>query len=292
MFRKRIRQTYPRLSPNKKKIADFLMESHQAAAFMTASQLARNLGVDVATVVRFAQDIGYAGYPALAREIQALVQGELQVAHEFAAGKVKAESPFVSIMLKERDNIEQALMKVPTETVEQIVGTLKAANHIYIIAQGEPLDLARFFAARLQLEGLRAEAVSGDTVSVTLALDKLTADDAVVGLGHSKVTVETAGALRFARERGAKTVGLVSTHASPVAHVAELAIVCPSKSTTAMPSFGSMASVMDTILQMLVSKEQEKVAERQASLERTYIELVEKQRESLTFLEKEVTKSE
>jgi len=292
MFRERIRQAYARLSPNKKKVADFLMESHCDVAFMTASRLAHHLDVDVATVVRFAQDIGYAGYPALAREVQDLVKDEIKTAHEFAAGKVKAESPFVAIMLKERENIEQSIMNIPADTVQQAVATLKAAKNIYVVAQGEVLDMARFFVTRLRLQGLQAEALSGDTVALALALDKLTAGDVVVGLSHSKLAVETAGAIRFARERGAKTVGLVSTHTSPVAHVVDLAIICPSQSMTTMPSLGSMASVMDAILQMLALEQPEKAAEQQAAFKRTYIELVEGQRESLVALEKEVARSE
>jgi len=261
MFRERIRQAYSRLSPNKKKVADFLMEFHHDAAFMTASQLARHLNVDVATVVRFAQDIGYAGYPALAREVQSLVKGELKAAHEFAAGKAKAESLFVKIMLEERENIEQSLMNIPADTVQQVVAILKAAKNIYIIAQGEALDLARFFATRLRLQGLQVE------------------------------TVETAGAIRFARERGAKTVGLVSTHASPVAHVAESVILCPSKSMTPVLSFGSMASVMDAILQMIVLEQPDKAAEQQANFEQTYIELVKEQRENFVALEKDIARA-
>jgi len=291
MFRERIRQAYSRLSPNKKKVADFLMEFHHDAAFMTASQLARHLNVDVATVVRFAQDIGYAGYPALAREVQSLVKGELKAAHEFAAGKAKAESLFVKIMLEERENIEQSLMNIPADTVQQVVAILKAAKNIYIIAQGEALDLARFFATRLRLQGLQVETLSGDSVILALALSGLTADDVVVGLGHSKFAVETAGAIRFARERGAKTVGLVSTHASPVAHVAESVILCPSKSMTPVLSFGSMASVMDAILQMIVLEQPDKAAEQQANFEQTYIELVKEQRENFVALEKDIARA-
>jgi len=289
MFRERIRQTYSKLSPNKKKIADFLMASQQEAAFMTASQLARHLKVDVATVVRFAQDIGYAGYPALAREVQTLVKGELKIAREFTTGEVTAESPFATIMLKERENIEQALTSIPAETVQEVVEMLKKARRIYVVAQGEPLNLGCFFATRLQLQGLQAKALSGDPAALALVLNRLTADDVVIGVSHSKAAVEAAGALHFARELGAKTVGLVSTHASPVAHVAELVIICPSKSTTVAPSFGSMVSVMDAILQMLAPAE---AAEQQASFEQTYIKLVEGQSETFTDLKKDVTRSE
>jgi DNA-binding MurR/RpiR family transcriptional regulator len=293
MFRERVRRAYPRLSPNKRKVADFLMESHRDVAFMTASQLARRLEVDVATVVRFAQDIGYAGYPALAREIQGLVRGELKAAHGFAAGRAMAEkSPFIAIMLKERENIEQSLMNIPVDTVHQVIATLKAAKNIYVVAQGEAQDLARFFVSGLQLQGLRAETLSGDSVALALTLSKLTPDDVVVGLSHSQFAVETAGALRFADEQGAKTVGLVGTHASPVAHVAESVILCSSKSIAPVPSFGAIVSVMDTILQMLALEHPEKAAEHQATFERVYVELVEGQRESFVAIEKEVTRSE
>ncbi|MCR4406016.1 MAG: MurR/RpiR family transcriptional regulator [Anaerolineae bacterium] len=292
MFQERIRQTYAKLSPNKKKIADFLMSSPQEAAFMSASQLARHLKVDVATVVRFAQDIGYSGYPPLAREVQSLVRGELKIARELATGEIKAESPFIAVMLNERENIEQALTTIPAQTIQQVTEALRAAKYIYIIAQGESLSLAHFFAARLRSQGLPAEAFSGDTAALAPALGKLTAGDLVVGVSHSKAAIETAGALQFARERGAKTVGLVSTHASPVAHVADTVIICPSKSMTAIPSFGSLVSVMDAIWQILAGEAPEKVSEQQAALEQTYVKLVESQGEAFAAFRKDVTRSE
>lgn len=292
MFRERIRKAYARLSPNKKKVADFLMESHYDAAFMTASQLARHLKVDVATVVRFAQDIGYAGYPALAREVQGLVKDELKVFHDFEAGKTVEESLFAKIMLKERENIEESLMKIPADTMQQVVALLKAAKTIYIIAQGEDFDLARFFVARLQSQGFQAEALSGDFVALALTLNKLTADDVVIGLSHSKFAAETAGALRFSIKQGARTVGLVGTHASPVAHVAEVMVLCPSKSMTTMVSFGAMVAVIDAVLQMLALEEPGKVAERRAAFEQAYVALVGEQHDSFVALEKETTRSE
>ena len=70
MFRERITRNYQSLSPSFKKIADFILTSHQRVAFLSASRLAKHLGVDVATVTRFAQQLGYDGYTQLIREIQ------------------------------------------------------------------------------------------------------------------------------------------------------------------------------------------------------------------------------
>jgi DNA-binding MurR/RpiR family transcriptional regulator len=81
MFRERIAEHYARLGKNQKRIADFLTQEYREAAFMNGSELSQRLDVDPATVTRFAQRLGYAGYPELRREIQELVKEELKAAY-------------------------------------------------------------------------------------------------------------------------------------------------------------------------------------------------------------------
>ena len=69
MFQDRIREYYDNLTPGFRRLADFLLNYTLDAAFLTASELARRVKVDPATVVRFSQDIGYSGYRELSREI-------------------------------------------------------------------------------------------------------------------------------------------------------------------------------------------------------------------------------
>ena len=81
MFQERIAQQYARLGRNQKRIADFLTQNYREAAFMNGSSLSQRLEVDPATVTRFAQRLGYTGYPELLREIQELVKDELKAAY-------------------------------------------------------------------------------------------------------------------------------------------------------------------------------------------------------------------
>jgi DNA-binding MurR/RpiR family transcriptional regulator len=81
MFRERIAQHYARLGRNQKRIADFLTQEYREAAFMNGSALSQRLEVDPATVTRFAQRLGYAGYPELLHEVQELVKQELKAAY-------------------------------------------------------------------------------------------------------------------------------------------------------------------------------------------------------------------
>ena len=80
IFRQRIRAAYDHFSPSYCKVADFLLDEYRTAAFLNASGVAQHLNVDPATVVRFAQRLGYPGYPQLAREVQIAVRRELTAA--------------------------------------------------------------------------------------------------------------------------------------------------------------------------------------------------------------------
>src|SRR3990172_2838399 len=77
MFREKVSKTYSTLSPSYRRIADFLLDHHNEAAFMTATQLARRVEVNTATVVRFAQRLGYDGYPELLQDVRSIVRSRL-----------------------------------------------------------------------------------------------------------------------------------------------------------------------------------------------------------------------
>ena len=77
MVLEKIRQLYPELTKSQRRLADFVAVSYREAAFMTASRLARKLGVNEATVIRFAQRLGYSGYPEFVQDVRAVVQDEL-----------------------------------------------------------------------------------------------------------------------------------------------------------------------------------------------------------------------
>src|SRR5687767_470255 len=86
-WRERIARVFDRLSAGNQKVARFLIENPTEAAFMTGSELSERLETDPATVVRFAQSLGYPGYPELSAEIRASVQEIFKHAHELQAGE-------------------------------------------------------------------------------------------------------------------------------------------------------------------------------------------------------------
>ena len=122
MFRERITRNYQSLSPSFKKIADFILTSHQRVAFLSASRLAKHLGVDVATVTRFAQQLGYDGYTQLIREIQEKVLEEMREARAPVTNRLNgAEGPFALTLWRDWANLDKTIKNIPPDQSEAAI---------------------------------------------------------------------------------------------------------------------------------------------------------------------------
>ncbi|MGD8737511.1 MAG: hypothetical protein PVJ85_12235, partial [Anaerolineae bacterium] len=152
MFRDRITRNYQSLSPSFKKVADFILTSHQRAAFMSASRLAKYLGVDVATVTRFAQQIGYEGYTELIREIQEKVLEEMQDARApFSERFESAQTPFALTLWRDWANLDKTIRNIPLEDANRAIAAIHAARKIYFVSEGVGAGLAQATASYLSM---------------------------------------------------------------------------------------------------------------------------------------------
>ena len=250
MILERIRQIYPELTKSQRKLADFVANSYQEAAFMTASRLAKRLNVNEATVIRFAQRLGYQGYPELIHDVQALVQEELQAPAE-AGAPTLAEEPFLVELKNEVESLQRAVSHVSTETAHQLLAVLRGTSRIYVAGQGASYHLAGLLAAGLSGLGLDARAVAGTTPDLAPALASLQPADALVGIAVGQESPEIARAMRAARERGARTLAVTSSPISGLAQAADLALSCPAGDLFPAPSPATVAAFLDALVQAL-----------------------------------------
>lgn len=275
MFLDRIRQQYGELTSSQRKLADFLSSSPYDAAFMNASELARHLELDAGTVVRFAQRLGYPGYPELAKDMQALVKERLRARYEPPTGKLDARQRFVASLARERENLEQAMTHIPAEVAVEIVSHLRQAQNIYLLAQSKAIGPATLLANSLSDLGLPVRPAGFDLIDWAANLRAVGEGDVVVGLGFTKYAYEAANAVRFARNRGATTIGLVGSATCPIAQAAELVLICPSKSELRIPSEVTMIAVIRALFESLLTDETERLAADVAQFQEVYRTLME-----------------
>jgi DNA-binding MurR/RpiR family transcriptional regulator len=256
MFQEKIAQHYTRLGRNQKKIADFLTQKYHEAAFINAFALSQRLEVDPATVTRFAQRLGYAGYPELLREIQEMVKKELRVAHKPPVSQDDEEAVFLTALAEEKENLERAITHMRGDTVTALVSALREAEKIYVVAHGLARGPAQTFVAELQgLLGMAAQLVPSEQLPATVGLSAAGERDVAFGVSLAALHDDTAQLLTLARSRGTKTIGLCTSHTSPTASSADLILVCPGESLTGIPSTASLSAVLSALVQTLAQQE-------------------------------------
>jgi DNA-binding MurR/RpiR family transcriptional regulator len=253
MFRERITRNYQSLSPSFKKIADFILSSHQRVAFMSASRLARHLGVDVATVTRFSQQLGYEGYTELIREIQERVLAEMSEARAPVTQRLEAaEGPVAQTLWKDWANLEKTIQNLPAQEIEDALVALKSARRIYIVSEGTGAGLALAMAAYLRMIKPDVFSLVQGAFDQALALKDLGSDDVVVGIGFTNYAYAATQALRFGRRVGARTIGVISQADCPIGDAAEILLACAATEEGYLPSPTGVAAILFALVYSLI----------------------------------------
>ncbi len=252
MYRNRIRNLYEQFSPGYRRIADYLLNHYQDAAFMTAAEIARAVKVDTALIVRFAQRLSYPGFPELLSDIQEEVRRDLQAIYEPAEGDNTPEQVFRRNLLQDRNNLDYMLQHLDDATIAQVVQHFNNASRVFVLGEGNVTYLAEAFAMRLLTLGYPASVMSNEFTGQAAITANLKPGDLFVGLSTTGMSLIVATILKGARELGAQTLAIVSSLVNPAAAAAELILHAPVDTAGILPSWTSMASVLHALSQALV----------------------------------------
>ena len=251
MYRDSIRAIYEHLSPGYRRIADFVVTHYQDAAFMTGVEVAKAAKVDTALVVRFAQRLGYPGYPEFITDVREEVKRDLRGVYEPPAGDDSPAQVFRRNLVQDRNNLDYLLLHVDLDMIQQTVELLAKAPRIFVAGEGNASFLAEAFAARLQILGLPAYAISGELAGQAGQTATLRPGDVLVGIGMTSMTPGVLVMLKIAREAGAKTIGIAGSLTNPLAGVTEHLLVAPVNTSGIMPSWTAIAAVLHGLSQAL-----------------------------------------
>lgn len=273
MFRENIRKHYDHLSRSYRRVADFILSDYRKVAFMTAAELAEAVDVDTTTVVRFAQRLGYPGYPELIEDVQAQVKTELSQTYATPAEEKTAQADIHYLLLEDRHNLEKMLTHNSADFLESVLDMLRAAPRIVVMGESYGAPLARYFADLLAEAGLPALYVSGDVYQRARALVRLVRKEVVVGVTPVEGKSSVAQALRYARSEGAVTLACTPSLKSDAARAAEHLLYAPGESETALPSLAPLYSLLTAIAQVLAKPQADALARRNHEISRVVAEL-------------------
>jgi DNA-binding MurR/RpiR family transcriptional regulator len=268
MFREQIRKHYDHLSRSYRRVADFILSDYRTAAFMTAAALADAVDVDTTTVVRFAQRLGYPGYPELIEDIQQQVKLELSQGYIAAETEDSYQARVQRFVSQDRNNLEKALAHNSLDALETMFDLLRAAPRIIVLGESYSAPLAESFAEMLHDAGLPASYVSGDVYERARALVRLVKKDVVIGLTPLEGPSGVARTLAFARSEGAVTLACTPSLSSQAARAAEHLLYAPGEVTGGLPSLTGLYSILIAVAQTLVVAQMEMPNKRNEEINR------------------------
>lgn len=148
-----IRSRTDSFSRGQKRIADYILMNYDKAAFMTAGHLGRKAQVSESTVVRFASQLGYDGYPNMQRALQELVRGKLTSLQRIQVSRdqMQEQDVLTGVMQRDMNSIHTAIESVDRAAFDQVVDRLLTASHIYLMGVRSSAFLAGYLNFYLHL---------------------------------------------------------------------------------------------------------------------------------------------
>lgn len=266
MFQDRIRENYENLTPGFRKLADFIMNSTLDAAFLTATELSRRVGVDPATVVRFAQELDYSGYRELSREIKHYVRDQVTATYR-KAGEAETTEALLRLLVENAEQNLQHFVTTDLPNVVKAVEILRAAPHIWFTGEFTGYDLAVFMAKKFQAYGVSAGVFHPGMNETASALPQMQPNDALVVFVGTEPSLDTGYAVHLAREKGVRTIAVTSSGVALPARKAELTIIVPSKTPMGVPTFGTLMQVASLMWEAVMKERAETAAEQVADVQ-------------------------
>ncbi len=256
MFEEKIREHYASLTPGFRKIADFITSQTLDAAFLTTTELARRVGVDQATVVRFAQHIGYSGYRELSQEIEDYVLHKVTASYRKAA-EAETEETLIQGLAENTEQVLREAVATEGPKIAEAIRVLEDAPHIWIAAEFIMHNLAKYIVDVLCALDIPASAVHPTTETSSAALARMQEGDALLTFAIYFPHVDTGHLVHLAREKGLHTVTITDYGNGLTARESEITIKVSTKSPILLPSVGPAFNVLQIIGSAIITHRSE-----------------------------------
>ncbi len=241
----------PELSKGHKKIAQFILERYDKAAFMTASKLGTTVGVSESTVVRFAMELGFEGYPELQRALKEVTSNRLTPVQRIDVmnDRLGDEDVYDKILNMDIDKLKKTLEEGSRDEFYSTVDKLCNAKRIFIIGARSAAVLARFMSFYFTMMFSNVKLVHTTSTSEMfeqiLGIEK---GDVMIGISFPRYSKHTVKAFRYAHERGADVIAVTDSMISPLTKFADNVILARSDMTSFADSLVAPMSVINALI--------------------------------------------
>lgn len=247
----RISEQFNEMSKSHKMIASFISRHYDQAVFMTAAKLGETLGISESTVVRFADRIGYAGYPEFQRALEECVKGKLSDLQKMDAkyGNSTQSEVLASVIAADIEKLQHTIDHLEPAAFESAVETILTADTIYIMGLRSNEPLAEFLHFYLNM--IRGGVVLLKTTSVSETFEqmiRINDKDCFIGISFPRYSMRTLKAMEFASDRNAKVIAVTDSANSPICLYSSCNLLARSDMVSIVDSLVAPLSVINALV--------------------------------------------
>lgn len=267
----RIRQEYPHMSKGQKRIAEFILDNYDKAAFSTAAKMGQAIHVSESTVVRFAYAMGYSGYPELQRSLQELIRNKLTSVQRInLLANMEDKDLLKSVFKTDMMNIRKTADELDPHVFYALIDDLLTARTVYILGFRSALPVAQilYYYLNFVLDDVRiVGTMAGDAFEEMINIAK---DDIFIGISFPRYSQRTLDAMRFAARADAHTVAITDSMLSPLTEVAETSLIARSDMASFADSLVAPLSLINALIVALSQRNTQYVVKKFDKLEKLW----------------------
>lgn len=266
----RINEKFNKMSKSHKKIATYIIDHYEQAAFMTAAKLGKTVGISESTVVRFAYALDYEGYPEFQEALAEWVKDKLNSVQKIGAkyGKSTQSEILTSVLNADMEKINDTIEHVDPQAFETAVDIILNAKHVYIIGIRSCKPLAEFLHFYLNM--IRGEVYllsSTSTSEIFEQMLRINEKDVIIGISFPRYSMRTLKAMELANDRNAKVITITDTIHSPMCLYSSCNLMARSDMVSIVDSLVAPLSLINALVVALCLKRPEDVKRSLESLE-------------------------
>lgn len=259
-------------SKSQKLIANFILQHYEKAAYMTALKLGNAVGVSESTVVRFAIEMGYEGYPQLQRSLQSHIKNKLTSLQRMDVTRNRiGDDPVSGILNQDIDKIRRTLESVSRESFDNAVSTIIAAKRIYVQGAMSSGLLAGFMHYYLRLIFDKVTLVGAvGTAELYQQMIHIGEGDLLIAMSFPRYASSTSEACRFAHEMGAQIIAITDSESSPLTKFAHTTLYAASDMVSFVDSLVAPMSLINALIAAVSSANRCRVEQTFGKLEQLW----------------------
>ena len=251
-----LREKEREFSKGQRRLAQFIIESYDKAAFMTAASLGKTVGVSESTVVRFATELGYGGYPSMQKAMQEMVANRLTAVQriEVTKDRIGDKDILSKVIQSDGDRLRQAADTVDRQAFQDAVDAIQKAKRIYILGVRSASTLANFLGYYLNYMFRNIHVVTTSGLSEMFEqIVGVNSDDVVIAFSFPRYSTTTAKGTMYCRSTGATVIGITDSKLSPVGQNCDHVLLVKSDMVSLVDSLVAPLSVTNALIVALAA---------------------------------------